>query len=96
MKQQTPRGFPRGSPDLVVEVLSPSETATSVSAKIAEYFDNDTKLAWVIDPDKKTIAVYRSATSDKLLHSGDTLEGELIVPGFSISVDDVFAEPDLD
>lgn len=96
MKLKSPRGFLHGSPDLAIEVLSPNESAKSIAERMAEYFENDTKLAWVIDPDAKTIAVYRSATPDKMLHSGDTLDGERVVPGFTVSVDDVFAEPDLD
>jgi Uma2 family endonuclease len=82
--------FLNGSPDYVVEVLSPSDTVKDIAEKMAEYFDNDTKLGWVVNPSDRTVLVYHGPTPDKLLRSGDTLDGEAMVPGFSMPVDELF------
>ena len=37
-----PRGFFQGSPDLAIEILSPSNTVEEIHSKIVEYFENDT------------------------------------------------------
>ena len=92
--KRPPRGFFQGSPDLAVEILSPSNTVEEIHEKIVEYFENDTRLAWVIHPDEKYVLVYHAAEPDRFLRSQDMLEGESIVPGFSMSVAELFEEWD--
>ncbi len=89
-----PRGFFQGSPDLAVEILSPSNTIEEIHEKIVEYFDNDTCLVWVIHPDEKYVLVYHSPEPDRFLRSADHLEGEEVVSGFSMAVAELFEEWD--
>jgi Uma2 family endonuclease len=92
--KRPPRGFFQGSPDLAVEILSPSNTVEEIHEKIVEYFENDTRLVWVIHPDEKYVLVYHSTEPDRFLRSQDLLEGAAIVPGFSMSVAELFEEWD--
>jgi Uma2 family endonuclease len=92
--KRPPRCFFQGSPDLVVEILSPSNTVEEIHEKIVEYFNNDTRLVWVIHPDEKYVLVYHSPEPDRLLRSQDQLEGEDVVPEFSMPVADLFEEWD--
>jgi Uma2 family endonuclease len=92
--KRPPRGFFQGSPDLAVEILSPSNTVEEIHEKIVEYFENDTRLVWVIHPDEKYVLVYHSPEPDRLLRSQDLLEGEEVVLGFSMAVADLFEEWD--
>jgi Uma2 family endonuclease len=88
---ELPSGFLEGAPDLAVEVLSPGNTVEEIHDKLTEYFENGTRLAWVIHPNEKYILVYRSAQEpDRLLKSVDFLDGEEVVPGFSLPVADLF------
>jgi Uma2 family endonuclease len=89
-----PKGYFQGSPDLAVEILSPSNTIAEIHEKIVEYFENDTRLVWVIHPDEKYVLVYHSPEPDRLLRSLDRLDGEDVVPGLAISVGELFAEWD--
>lgn len=84
------RGFFEGAPDLVVEILSPGNTIEEMHQKIVEYFDNGTRLLWKVDPTERSILVYHSPEADCLLRMGDSLEGEDIVPGFSMPVAELF------
>lgn len=59
-----------------------------------EYFENETRLVWMIHPDEKYVLVYHSSEPDGFLRSPDQLEGEAIVPGFSMAVADLFEEWD--
>jgi Uma2 family endonuclease len=52
-----PRGFFTGAPDLVVEVLSPSDTIERTHAKMARYFEHGTRLAWIINPSERNALV---------------------------------------
>jgi Uma2 family endonuclease len=92
--KRPPRGFFQGSPDLAVEILSPNNTVEEIHEKIVEYFENDTRLVWVIHPDEKYVLVYHSPEPDRFLRPQDGLEGEAIVPGFSMSVAELFEEWD--
>ncbi|MCT7983882.1 Uma2 family endonuclease [Laspinema sp. A4] len=85
-----PRGFFQGSPDLAVEILSPSNTVEEIHSKIVEYFENETQLVWVIHPDEKFVLVYHTPEPDGFLRSGDRLDGEDIIPGFSLAVSELF------
>jgi len=92
--KRPPRGFFQGSPDLAVEILSPSNTIEEIHDKIVEYFENDTRLVWVIHPDEKYLLVYHSPEPDRFLRSSDCLDGESVVPGFSMAVSELFEEWD--
>lgn len=90
--KRLPKGYFQGSPDLAVEILSPSNTVEEIHTKIVEYFENETRLVWVIHPDEKYVLVYHSPEPDCFLRSQDQLEGEEVVPGFSMSVSELFEE----
>ncbi len=88
---ELPTGFLEGAPDLAVEILSPSNTVEEIEAKITEYFDNDARLVWVISPTQHYVLVYRCAQEpDRLLKSIDSLDGEEVIPGFTLPVTNLF------
>lgn len=90
--KRLPRGYFQGSPDLAVEILSPTNTVEEIHDKIVEYFENETCLVWVIHPDEQYVLVYHAPSPDGFLRVGDRLDGEDIVPGFTIPVAELFAE----
>ncbi|ACK67382.1 protein of unknown function DUF820 [Rippkaea orientalis PCC 8801] len=92
--KRLPKGYFQGAPDLVVEVISPNNTFEELHQKIVEYFDNGCRLLWVINPDEKTVLVYHKPEPDKLLKVTDNLDGEDILPGFTLSVSELFMQFD--
>jgi Uma2 family endonuclease len=97
--KKLPKGFGQGAPDLVVEILSPSNTTSEIHSKIVEYFDNGTQLIWVINPEEEYVLVYRykpenRPTPDRLLTTIDNLSGEEILSDFSFPVANLFPEFD--
>ncbi|MDJ1185223.1 Uma2 family endonuclease [Roseofilum casamattae] len=90
---ELPTGFLEGAPDLAVEILSPGNTVEETEAKITEYFDNGARLVWVISPTQHYVLVYRSAQEpDRLLKTIDALDGEEVIPGFTLPVADLFQQ----
>jgi Uma2 family endonuclease len=83
------RGFASLAPDLAVEVLSPSDNLRQVLDKVGEYLQAGTHLVWVIDPERRSAAVYRSSTKVHELSADDFLDGEDVVPGFRCRVADL-------
>lgn len=79
------------APELIVEVMSPSDPWSGVHEKLAEYFAIGVKLVWVVDPKLEHIHVYQSPDAVVRLTKGDVLSGEAVLPGFSVTVAEIFA-----
>lgn len=76
------------------ETLKYFNTILQLSRKNFEYFDNGCRLVWVINPDEQSVLVYRQPQPDRLLKIADNLDGEDVIPGFTLPVSELFAEFD--
>ncbi|HEX8191240.1 MAG TPA: Uma2 family endonuclease [Pyrinomonadaceae bacterium] len=85
-----PKNFLAVAPDLVVEVLSPGDTYTEVEEKVEEWLAAGVRAAWVLNPKRRGVTVYRSLTDVTRLSEGDVLEGGEVVPGFRCRVSEIF------
>lgn len=83
------RFFP-GAPDLAVEILSPSDRAGEVLAKVHDWLDAGCRAVWLVDPRTRTVTAYRSRTRITVLGVDDQLSGEDVVDGFSMQVAEIF------
>ena len=81
------------APDLAVEVASPDQTPEAMATKARTYLGGGTRLVWVVWPGRQEIDVCRRAGPFSTLERTDRLDGEEVVPGFSLLVSDVFADP---
>jgi Uma2 family endonuclease len=86
--------IPLGAPDLVVEILSPSNTAGEMTRKRGEYFDGGVRHVWEIDPRARTVRVYAGTDDYQDLTAADALSGEAVLPGFTLPLQLLFAELD--
>lgn len=84
-----PQGFIEGAPDLAVEIVSPNDAA-GVQAKVREYLEHGARLVWVVEPQTRTVTVYRSLSDIHILTADDILEGGDVVPDFTCRVRDMF------
>ena len=85
---------PALAPELVVEVLSESNTPAEMERKRAEYFGAGVQVVWEIDPVPRTVGVFTADGSVKMLDATQTLEGGNLLPGFSLVLAELFAELD--
>jgi len=83
----------RGAPDLVVEILSPSNTAIEMERKLKLYRHAGVPEYWVVDPENNGITVYHFKKDTISINTyGNT--GSIpvsIFPDFTISLEQVFA-----
>ncbi|HUR54737.1 MAG TPA: Uma2 family endonuclease, partial [Gemmataceae bacterium] len=86
-----PEGYFEIPPDLAVEVLSPGDRRTDVRAKIREYVFYSVPLVWLVDPEARTVTVYRGSMRGMELDDTMDLDGGDVLPGFSCKVSDFFA-----
>ncbi len=78
-------------PDLVVEILSESNTAREMTLKRGEYFASGTRMIWEIDPRKKKAKIYTSASSSVEIGSRGMLDASPVIDGFSVRLGELFA-----
>lgn len=57
LKDVDPESHFRGTPELVVEVLSPSNTAAEIYDKEKLCLENGAREFWVVDPDRRQVKV---------------------------------------
>ena len=83
----------RGAPDLVVEILSPSNTASEMERKRKLYLRAGVREYWVVDTEDNSITAYcfkeDGAITVNSYEAADTLPVG-IFPGFSIALEQVF------
>jgi Uma2 family endonuclease len=80
------------APDLVIEILSPDQHWPQLIDKVQFYLLYGVRLVWVVDPETAAIAVQTPGEEGRVLASGDMLDGGDVLPGFSVAVDDIFAQ----
>jgi Uma2 family endonuclease len=85
------RGFLRVTPDLAVEVVSPSDRGSAVLAKVVMWLDTGVKLVWLVDPEAETELVFAAGKAPRLLTADDTLDGGEVLPEFTLPVREIFA-----
>src|SRR5438552_4130968 len=78
------RRFARLCPDFVVELTSPSDRLPKVQAKMREWMENGAALGWLIDPDRRTVYIYRQDA--EALVGVDHVTGEGPVEGFRLEL----------
>ncbi len=79
-----------GAPDLVVEVVAASDLYTDVEEKVAMWLEHGTQMVIVVNPCGRTVMVHRSPTQARWLTIKDALDGEDVVPGWTMPVRDLF------
>ncbi|MDE3181329.1 MAG: Uma2 family endonuclease [Acidobacteriota bacterium] len=84
-----PREFPKGAPDLAIEVISPSNTPREIDQKISDFFAAGCKRVWLVYPEHKEIYIH--GLSGVTRRTGDEiLEDRDLLPGFSVKASSLF------
>ncbi len=86
-------GYLDVAPELVVEILSPDDRWSEVMEKISDYFEAGVVRVWVLDPKPRRVFVYRSPAEVMQLEAAQVLTDEEILPGFSVTVAELFPAP---
>ena len=82
--------IPQLVPDLAVEVLSASNTASEMQRKLQEYFAAGVRLVWYVEPESQRITVYTAPEQWRELGIDDALDGGEVLPGFQLPICDLF------
>jgi Uma2 family endonuclease len=83
-------GYNDQPPDLVVEILSPNDPVNAMRRKLQDYFSAGVRLAWIVDPEDRTVTIHTEPLASRTLTSDMTLTGGDVLPGFSTPVSAIF------
>ena len=83
-------GYSEEVPDLVVEVISPSDTQREVSDKASMWLSYGVRLVWVVQPETGSVDIYRPDNEPTTSGEDDVLDGLGALPGFICSVQEIF------
>ncbi len=84
------KGWDAFPPTVVVEVVSPHDTAGEVEKKIEEWLSGGVERVWVVYPESEHIAVHYPDLHSVTLTETGTLDGEDVFPGFRMKVASIF------
>ena len=84
-------GYYEVVPDLIVEVVSPSDSAREVMDKALMWLSFGARMVWAVNPQSRSVDVYRPGERTLTLTQDDTLDGLDVVPGFVCPVGDIFS-----
>lgn len=96
-KDRYPGGMPESGfypmpPDLAVEVISPSDRKSDIAQKQALYAKAGVPLVWWVDPERKTVTVYRLGQAPEIVEGDGVLSGGDVLPGFELMLRSVFRD----
>ncbi len=83
-------GYAEVAPDLVVEIVSPSDSRREVYDKAQMWLRHGVRLVWVVHPDTRTVDAHHESGAFATLGEDDSLNGMDVLPGFSCPVSAVF------
>ena len=85
-KGPIPQGYLNVSPNLVFEVLSPSDRWARVLEKVGEYLTAGVEVVCLLDPERETMHVYRDETPSEVLTADDELTLPEVLGDFKVAV----------
>lgn len=77
-------------PDVVIEVLSDSNTAQEMDRKRSDYFEHGVRELWLVDPRLKSIEVFDSLTSSVTIRANGDFFHSRVLEGLHFSIDRLF------
>lgn len=79
------------APELVFEVLSPTDRRGQVLQKVGEYLTAGVTYVCVVNPQTQSATIYSQSPPDREFLHDQTIEFPDILPGFQLPVRDIFA-----
>ncbi len=79
-------------PDLAVEVISPTDRKSDIAAKQELYRRAGVPLVWWVDPERKTVTVYRLGQAPEVVEATGALDGGDVLPGFTLDVQTIYRD----
>ncbi len=88
---EDPEAYFPGAPDIAVECVTTCDTYYYVTDKVSDWLEAGAGMVVVVDAHNKSVMAHRSHTDVAFLKEADTLDGGDVLPGWRMTVADIFA-----
>ncbi len=88
--RRSPRSFAELAPDLIVEVKSPTDSVIKLEEKIRSFLNMGTQVGILVNPDDRTLQIYRSGQEPVTLRDGEILTVPELLPGWDVAVSELW------
>lgn len=89
--RRAPRSFAQLAPDLMVEVKSPTDSVDDLGRKINNFLQQGTQVGILINPEDRTVKIFRLEEERVTLQDGDVLTVPDLLPGWSVDISDLWS-----
>ena len=84
------RGFWNLCPTFVVEIVSPDQSVVSQQDKMVGWIHFGAQLGWLVDPESRTVWIYRPGAEPEQRERPDSVDGESVLSGFEFSFEPIW------
>lgn len=92
-KESPPTGFLTVPPELIVEIFGDEASWPEMESKVTDYHQFGVDMVWVADPHTRTVKRFPRSGSPDVVHDGQEIVGESVLPGFRLQIAALFDEP---
>jgi len=78
-------------PDFLIELRSQSDELSALQAKMMRWIANGARLAWLVDPEREVISVYRPDYKPEIFQQPSLIQGSGVVEGFTLLLERVWS-----
>jgi Uma2 family endonuclease len=83
-------------PDIAIEIVSPGQAVPDLMEKCIWYVKNGVRIALIADPDEEVVYRFRPDALPDILRDDDRIDLDEVLPGFELTVNELFASLILD
>ena len=91
-KSGEPIGKWNFAPDLVIEIVKPSDTSAKMRTRLNRFFAAEVREAWLVKPAGIVSVYHNPLTPTQTLTRNDTLKGSLVLPDLELDLNEIFID----
>ncbi len=78
------------APDISIEIVSPLQSVTVLAQKCVILLERGSEIALVVDPGDEAVIRFGTGAEPRVLRGDDRVDLDAVLPGFELTVRDVF------
>ena len=86
LSEKNREGFWHLCPAFVIELRSKTDRLPVLREKMREYIANGAELGWLIDPETRTLEIYRPNREPETIENADSVSADAPVRGFTLDL----------
>jgi Uma2 family endonuclease len=90
LSQEQRQSFAQLCPEFVIEVRSETDRLPPLQEKMQLWIANGAELAWLIDPSRKVVEIYRPGQQPEIHENPTSVQGTGPIAGFELVMDRIW------